>query len=336
MKDTFLIYKLHFTTPLHLGYARGDYSVSLKTVASDTMYAALTSCLAKLGKEIPEDGDLGFTVSSLFPFYQKNEGTPAVYFFPKGYKKSKYIKSDTDNEVSNAKDIKKVQWLDLSYFEKRIALNENIYSESEHIKGEYLTDKAIDKDFITSQVSPRVTVSRAGENATPFYMDRIFFKDYSGLYFIVKGDRKLLDMALGLLQYEGIGTDRNVGNGLFTYTSDKIEINLPDNNTTEYAMSLSMFIPSSKKQLAVMLAGEKVGYDFLRRGGWITTPPFNTKRKNIIYAFTSGSVFSMKMDDNVAIHGKIVDLKPDIEWEEGKVEHSIWRNGKALFIPVIV
>lgn len=57
-------------------------------------------------------------------------------------------------------------------------------------------------------------MSRNGEeDAKPFYMERIFFKDYSGLYFIVHGDTSIIENALDLLQTEGIGTDRNVGNG---------------------------------------------------------------------------------------------------------------------------
>ncbi|KAA6311035.1 hypothetical protein EZS27_037765, partial [termite gut metagenome] len=40
------------------------------------------------------------------------------------------------------------------------------------------------------------------------------FKDYSGLFFVVLGDdTSLLDAAMEVLQHEGIGTDRNVGNG---------------------------------------------------------------------------------------------------------------------------
>ena len=57
-KKTFKVFKLHFTTPLHIGDARDDYSISQKTIASDTMYAAITATLAKLGREIKE-GDLG-------------------------------------------------------------------------------------------------------------------------------------------------------------------------------------------------------------------------------------------------------------------------------------
>ena len=66
--ERYHIYKLHFTTPLHLGDSRDGYDVSLKTIHSDTMYAAITSALAKMGYEIPNDGDLGVAISRLSPF----------------------------------------------------------------------------------------------------------------------------------------------------------------------------------------------------------------------------------------------------------------------------
>ncbi|MBQ5457374.1 MAG: hypothetical protein IIT61_01475, partial [Bacteroidales bacterium] len=66
-----------------------------------------------------------------------------------------------------------------------------------------------------------------------------------------------------------------------------------------------------------------VAYDFQRRGGWITTPPNNTLRKNVVYAFTPASVF--KSDCNgLETRGKInIDLNPEIL----KDEHPIWRCG---------
>jgi CRISPR-associated protein Csm4 len=332
--EKFTVYKLHFTGPVHLGDAREDYGVSLKTIQSDALYAALTSCLAKIGKPIPQDGDLGFTISSLFPFYQKDESSDAVCFLPKTYKRALF---ESESELS-AKSLKKVQWLDIAFLNKLIN-NEPIVIDSEkHIQGEYLSTKEIEKDFISSQISPRVKVSRQGEDATPFYMDRIYFKDYSGFYFIMKGDNNLLDTAINVLQHEGIGTDRNIGNGYFTFDKKKdiaeIDIKCPNEQETDYALSLSMFIPESEMQLNDMLTGEKVSYDFVRRGGWITTPPFNTYRKNAIYAFLHGSVFSLKLDNKVNIRGKIVNLKPDLEFEELKIEHHIWRNGKSIFIPI--
>lgn len=330
-KHSFTIYKLHFTSPLHIGDARDDYSVSLKTIASDTMYAALTSCLAKLGKEIPNNGDLGCTISNLFPFYQKEKGTDAILFFPKPLKQI----LPTLNDLTKAKTVKKVSWLDKTYFEKVINGEQLFANDSDvnNVKGDFLTNASMfDEKFISSQVFPRVKVSRDGsEDAKPFYMDRIFFKDYSGLYFMVEGDTSKIKPALDLLQSEGIGTDRNVGNGYFEYEERSVELELPDH--TNYSLSLSSFIPQSKEQLTELLDGDDVAYDFARRGGWITTPPHNTIRKNVIYAFTSASVFSKQTSD-VYTMGKIdVDLKPKIEFEP-EVKHSIWRCGRALFIPI--
>lgn len=331
-KHTFNIYKLHFTSPLHLGDARDDYGVSLKSIASDTMYAALISSLAKLGEEIPKDGDLKCTISSLFPFYQKDKADGnAVLFFPKPLKQT-LLKSK--KAVEERKKIKKVTWLDASYF-IRILRGEQLFNEQtidgNAIQGEFMTDAPIDKDFISSQVSPRVTVSRDfSEDAKPFYMDRVAFKGYSGLFFIVDGDVSLLEKALGLLQYEGIGTDRNVGNGYFEYEKDSIELEIPD--SADFAMSLSCFVPESKDQLQAMLNSEDVAYDFQRRGGWITTLPNNTLRKNVIYAFTAASVFKCQCDSIETLGRVGINLKPDLPM----VEHPVWRCGRALFLPINV
>lgn len=325
------IYKLHFTTPLHLGDVRDDYSISLKSVASDTMYAALIASLAKLGETIPDNGDLKCTISSLFPFYQKDKANnDAVLFFPKPLKQTV---PHSQAAIEKRKKIKKVSWLDASYFSKALKGEQLFDNDStiNKIKCEFLSDKEFDTDFITSQVSPRVSVSRTGvENAVPFYMDRIIFKDYSGLFFIAAGDISLLEKALNLLQHEGIGTDRNVGNGYFEYDKATIELDILEK--TDYAISLSSFVPENKEQLTQMLDSEKIAYNFQRRGGWITTPPFNSYRKNAIYAFTYGSVFK-HCCNSMEVHGKVdINLKPDISWNSG-ITHPIWRCGRALFLP---
>ncbi|MCQ2211695.1 MAG: type III-A CRISPR-associated RAMP protein Csm4 [Paludibacteraceae bacterium] len=330
-KQQFIIYKLHFTTPLHLGDSRDDYSVSLKTINSDTMYAALISCLAKLGQDISKDGDLGCTISNLFPFYQKDRNTNAVYFFPKPLKQTL---PTSDKATEERKKIKKVTWLDEKYFSK-ILKGEQLFDDNSidrSIKGLYMTDMEIDKDFMSSQVSSRVTVSRNGqEDAKPFHMDRVVFKDYSGFFFLAKGDTSSLEKAMDLLQCEGIGTDRNVGNGYFEYEVKSVDVEFPD--SAKYTMSLSSFIPESKEQLESMLASKNVAYDFQRRGGWITTSPHNTLRKNVIYSFSAGSVFKLECN-SVNIYGKVgVDLKPD--WDS-TLNHPIWRCGRALFLPIKV
>jgi len=132
-----------------------------------------------------------------------------------------------------------------------------------------------------------------------------------------------------LLQSEGVGTDRNIGNGAFMLKSGKIEIDLPVN--CKYAMSLSIFIPENQEQLKDMLSGENVAYDFTRRGGWITNSPYNTIRKKYIHAFLPASVFLLLVD-NFCIKGQTVNLRPDLKFQQ--IPYPIWRNGKSIFIPI--
>ncbi|MFW5892219.1 MAG: type III-A CRISPR-associated RAMP protein Csm4 [Bacteroidota bacterium] len=334
MKTDLKIYRLYFKTPLHLGDEKDDYSISLQTFRSDAMYAALMATLAKLGYKIPENGDLGFSISSLFPFYQGHEDeSKPVLFFPKNLT----LKPLNEKFLENVKKIKKVRWLDLDNFQKQINGENPLGTALDltHVKGNFLTAKNIDENFISSQISPRVTVSRTGmEDARPFYMDRVFFRKKSGLFFIAKGDNiALLNKALDVLKDEGIGTDRNVGNGFFTFEDDVIQLDLPEKGL---AMSLSMYCPENKDQLTEMLQDNEedttmVSYDFVKRGGWITTSGYNTFRKNSIYMFTEGSIFKKKID-KITISGKIADLTPIIEHQQ--LDHKVFRNGRAIFIPV--
>lgn len=232
----------------------------------------------------------------------------------------------------DAKKIKKVQWLDKDFFQKMIHGN-NIFDENldvDCISGSYLTKNEVEANFISSKVSQRVTVPRdPDEDSTPFYMDRLLFKDWSGLFFIVSGDTTELELALKVLKDEGIGTDRTVGNGLFEWDDDDVKIDIP---TSDFATNLSLFCPEDQKQLEEMTRADETAWDFKRRGGWITSAPFNTYRKNSIHMFSEASVFHLPQTREPLIKGKIEDLKPEVEFED---LHPVWRFGKALLLPVI-
>lgn len=334
---TFKIYKLHFTAPLHISDQHEDLGNSQKVIQSDMLYAALMSCLAKKGEMMPDDGELGFTVSSLFPYFQKDKESMPVYFLPIPMQSKQ---ADLAN-VTKAKTVKKVQWIDSNLYSSVLSgesLFEGTKSYIPYIQGNYLTTYELpedingNKEFVRSEVSQRVTlVSRTGEeDAKPFYVDKILFRYDSGLYFIAEGDTTLLENALHLLSMEGIGTDRNVGYGFFEFTADTLSIDLPKD--ANHQLSLSLFIPESKEQLEQLMNSERVAYDFVRRGGWITTYPYMTLRKNAIYGFVPGSVFRKDEGNFATVIGKIVDLKP--ETVDVEITHHIWRNGKAIMIPI--
>lgn len=334
---TFKIFKLHFTAPLHISDQHDDLGNSQKIIQSDTLYAALMSCLAKNGEELPEDGELGFTVSSLFPYFQKDKDSSPVYFLPIPMQSRQADLAD----VTKAKMVKKVQWIDSNLYSSVLS-GESLFDGTDsyipYIQGNYLTTYELpedingSKEFVRSEVSQRVTLmSRTGEeDAKPFYVDKILFRYDAGLYFIVEGDTSLLEKALHLLSLEGIGTDRNVGYGFFEYTADSLSIDLP--KEANHQLSLSLLIPESKEQLEMLLNSECVAYDFVRRGGWITTYPYMTLRKNAIYGFVPGSVFRKDEGESATVIGKIVDLKP--ETVDVEITHHVWRNGKAIMLPI--
>lgn len=334
---TYKIFKLRFTSPLHIADRHEDNGISLKTIQSDTLYAALMSCLVKTGVAIPDNGDLGFTVSSLFPYFQRGEDGKPFYFLPMPMQ----ARMSELTNVSMAKKVKNVQWVDADLYAKVLSGESFFDGNDEYfpcIQESYLTKASLpedangSKEFVKSEVSQRVTLqSRTWEeDAMPYYVDKVIFRYDSGLYFLAEGDTALLEKALRVLAIEGIGTDRNVGFGFFDFSVDSLTLELP--NEANHQVTLSLFIPESKEQLHELLESDNVAYDFVRRGGWITTYPYNTLRKNVIYGFMPGSVFSLPQQQTETAIGKIVNLKPEIG--ELTPTHPVWRNGRAMMLPI--
>lgn len=322
---TFTAYFLHFTAPLHIGdYKPESYDKSESFLRNDTIVAAIISAWAKQGHEDwIGNGDLPVAISSAFPFY--GEAGNETSFFPR----LKIPLNIRDRKSELAKAIKNITWLDQFYFEK--VLNGDDLSDNleNGIKGEFLTQKAIPDDFMYRQISERVKIPREmneDSQSEPFYMERIYFKN-SGLYFLTYGDGlEKIESALNLLQYEGFGTDRSVGNGFFEWSKRSIELRLPEN--TEYSASLGLYCPKSKEAMTAEL-DDHSAYDLIKRGGWITTTGYQTYEKNSIYMFTEGSVFKKsKTIDGVGN----IDLTPLAL--PINLDHKIYRSGKTIFIPV--
>ncbi|HMQ83998.1 MAG TPA: type III-A CRISPR-associated RAMP protein Csm4 [Saprospiraceae bacterium] len=327
----FTVYQLYFEGPLHIGDVRpDDYGNSEQFIRSDTMMAALTAMLGKRGMlSFDFNGLLPFQISSLFPFTTGEGGMP-VYFFPKLMKRLPL----TLEQPGLAKKMKKLKWLDKVYFEAQlgdIPLSGFGKNGDSDLQGDFCTAHPLGKDgFIQPQISQRVTIPRDRTfeaDPTPFYMERLMFQENSGLYFLADGeDLSQIDAALDLLQYEGLGTDRSVGNGAFRYDKSTLSLRVPEG--AKYSTNLSLFCPESAGQLSEMLA-DKASYDFLKRGGWITTEGFQSYRKKAIYMFTEGSVFN---GSTTHAGRKAIDVTPNATFIG--LPHKIWRNGHSIFLPV--
>ncbi len=139
-------------------------------------------------------------------------------------------------------------------------------------------------------------------------------------------------MALEYLQQSGLGTDRNVGNGKFTLEADAaLPISLSE-HTGDFGISLSLLLPGSAQEFdAWFPVDEECGYEVIKRGGWISEP-FSQLRRKQIWMIREGSVLKLPADYKSGQPlGTVTDLAPPALQEKNR---KVWRSGSGLVWPV--
>jgi CRISPR-associated protein Csm4 len=322
------IYKLYFTSPLHLSLGKDQFDKSAKTLHSDTLKSAIISCAALLGhpQETLNRLNDALVLSSAFPFFK------GEYFFPKPI--AKIFSIAGIDEAKQGKPLKKISFIGKSYFEKLLmGIPTTIHENHTWANGEYVSEHpnilaTKPKKIIHSSVNQRVFIQPDHiADAMPFYSDRLFFEEGAGLFFMLQNqDEELNLMITGIMKFlgdNGIGTDRTIGNGFFKMEEDMLELSTP--NEASHQINLSLFCPT-KSDLEDNLLDEST-WQITKRGGFLAGAAREQNialRKRSIYMFLEGSVFSKK-----SLEGKYVNLQPNI----GTVKHQVWREGRAIFIP---
>lgn len=331
--------RLNFTTPLHVGNERSDYASGNFVMHSDAFMAAIFHAWSRIGYAalIPNDANTspGFAISSLFPFV-KADGDGFIYFLPKPrWRQSQDQHRDEKLDTKLRKKIKKAVYVDWELFQQMLKEGTDSLKLPEPSGLFWSSKQAIQADAIVkSHVVPRAVVSRSGsEDTVIFYMERHYFLPHqSGLYCLIKYEDKGIESkvqeAIRWLGVEGIGTDRNVGNGKFIPEFDwppDMEI-----SNTGYATNLGLYCPASYDELRQMLDGNnsQVSYEIVRRAGWLSEP-YQTWRKRAVYMFREGSVFARS--NSSLIKGTMVDVRPLTV--QPPISHPIWRCGRTIFIP---
>lgn len=314
------VFKLSFQSPLHLSRGKlNTYESSDDTLHSDTLKSAIfASALQLYGDELlKEDFFEQFQVSSAFPF----DG--ADYYLPKPLS---YFPA-CDNIIR--KRLKAARYIRIGYFERLL-------------KGE----KVKPQDVIEAGSPPiwqrdntqRVVIDRITSRGVPFYLEKLYpvEPETRGLYFMVTAAKNeeavlsRLDKVIRLLGENGIGLQRNLGNGRFTATRTVIEVDLPDHASASIALSLYAPLP---EEFDATVA-EKGYYDFMQRGGWIASPASTEHlgiRKQSVYMMKEGSVFPFADNPSaLVVRGQILDVTPDYQ----SLNHPVWRDGKGVFLPI--
>ena len=354
----FTLVKLHFTSPLHLGCGKPDlYDHSESTLHSDTIKSAIFSTALLFDNNLDEKFFNSFQVSSAYPFFGERMFFPVPCLPGDVLRKRFRIHNESGTGSSmtaydRGKMTGKVAYIEKDLFEQFIngeTIDIYVWEEKKEnnkqqlIKGFLLKDSIDVDDFCISknEVQQRVYVSRMSEvlvsdqekpkYTEPYYVDKIYFSENAGLFFLLDAEEdkiELIQKALELLQDFGLGTDRNIGNGQFIVYYYELDLKVPED--ADLQTNLSLFVPASEeieklKQLPDI--DKSMFYSLVERGGYISNfidKDWGTLMKNPVTMFGEGSIFP-----NIPLEGETVRVTPG-----KKMPHEVWRDGKAIFIPL--
>lgn len=316
----FQVFRLSFPSGLHINTGKAHYEKGESMVHSDTFVAAIMATMGKWGMPVNEEH---VVVSSLFP-WATVQGS-IKYFLPVPF----LPPAKQGQDPSESKKWKKVRWMESGLWSK---LSNGEKELNATPVGSFLSVPPLQDSPVKKGLRLRTRVNRTDDEDTkPYYIDELHFVKDAGLYFVcslAEDDYNTLQNVLDLLQEEGLGSDRNVGKGHFTYETDTLTLEVPDQ--ADYGMALGMYCPTSAEELHASL-DENCSYQLKRRGGWLSMLGSPSLRKNDIYMFAEGSVFKVQGLREPRVMGKVVNLKPGIPTG---LDHPIYRSGRSLFLPV--
>jgi CRISPR-associated protein Csm4 len=310
----FDIIHMSFKSPLHLSRGKDLYATSDAVLHSDTIKSAIFAAALQSGDTFFKDKDKdffdSFWLSSAMPFCGQD------YFFQRPLS----WEWDSDN-----KDLKKITYLNQKDFENALKNQTNLSLDYSKLS------------FWEKLQTQRVKIPHELEDSEsqPFYLEKLYFKEGTGLYFIIQTDKTgeekecFLNNLMGVMRLlgdNGIGLQRNLGNGRFEAKREKLTIEVPSNPNA--VVSFSLYCPQQKEIQENVLKNSF--YQLIKRGGWLSSPEnedFISFRKRSVHMFTEGSVFPFS---NLDVKGHVWDLKPE------KVDmHEVWRDGRSIFLPTI-
>lgn len=331
--------KLKFLSPIHLSKGKLDtYESSDRLLRSDTLHAALYSTtMDLLGPEYAQRVLDELVVSSAFPFTEEDYWLPKPFWFQ-------------PDDVAHRKELKMKRYLTLGQFQ-RLMLGYKVPVS------ELLDSK--DPQVWVSDTTQRVLIDRVNHRGTPFFVEKLYPRSVvtvedgagnesqreitghrnQGLYVLLSMQEEMpwLESVFSLLGDNGIGLQRNLGNGQFVHEWDFEfpELQMPSSDRVQYWVNLSLFRPSWDEINSSRIRLDKSWYSLVKRGGWIASSAdnqFATLRKKSILMFEEGSAFCFPSETKakILIKGEVENVRP--EWNDSAL-HNVWRSGKAIFFP---
>ncbi len=174
---------------------------------------------------------------------------------------------------------------------------------------------------------PRVTVDRLRNASNIFHTGRLTFSPGCGLWFGIawraEGWQPRVELALDLMADGGLGGERAVGYGHFTWQTKKRPA-WPSPQDGQLFMTLSRYHPR-KTEVVKTLGHEKAAYELVSIGGWLNSPETKAQRRRRLWMVAEGSVLHAAGNGP---WGDVIDVRPDVQPAD-KFPHPIWRYGLA-------
>ncbi|MHA1974147.1 MAG: type III-A CRISPR-associated RAMP protein Csm4 [Candidatus Hodarchaeales archaeon] len=318
------IYKLKPRGAFHLGEAGIGVESTEVMIHSDTLFSAIVSAwrhidgldadskISLLTPFVCSDGDMPLYLSSAFPYIEN------ILLLPRPR-----IKLGED------KSTKKIDFISVEALQEIV---QKEFDKKETVKNGKVMITETEREMINSDWvcksgrksrTPRVAIDRITSQSEIYFCGRVTFEENCGLYFwadIRNREYKAhLDRALDFLSDEGIGGERSIGHGQFTFNCNENELptfNSPNASSTRY-LTLSLYHPT-KDEVCSNKVLDGASYEFFDRGGWIYSPDSKSRRRRRVKMFKEGGLFSRP------VAGDIVSVEP------AGFPHPVYRYGLAF------
>lgn len=326
--------RFHFTAPLLLSRGGGELDGSEVIFHSDALRAALYAVGLPYFDDWREPDYFfkSFTCSSCFPFAGDE------FFLPRPFLPADIRLVDVPNSMVSKK-VKKIIYISKTLFEQYIS-GRGITTQKSCITADGLflceREEVATAGVFSYETQQRVQVPPWGHGdlTRPFFSERVHFHQGCGLYVIMNFSgpviREQVLQALHILSATGIGSDRTVGNGFFSYNTQNdvsdFFINISQGHNRK--LNLGLYLPAQEDLQHIDF--NQSMWRLVKRGGYIAAavnPTFSHLRKKSIWMFSEGSVFYT----TGYLKGKYVDLRPDAF---AGLLHPVWRDGICLFLEI--
>lgn len=274
-------YRLSFTSPVHFGLEGIGQERIDHRVRSDTLWGAIIQNWILLYHDDPEGLCLGtpFTVSSCFPLIN---GAP-FYPLPIGALDDLITEAgQAEKPEISVKDLKRIRFAAEPLFQ-RIIRGETLAFEQlqphtvfplEETRPETRHKREVVYSIMQRPRLRTDQLSGGGTEGAFFYCSDQYFNLDNGLFFLAtfRDDetKKRFDASLRLLGDTGLGADRSIGRGLFTFETKECQVS--DNLSSGRYLLLSLCHPTKEEVMQGILEAPDTAYSLIRRSGHAASP----------------------------------------------------------------